>query len=277
MKGKIHSIFIVFFIFFNLNLFAEEKFIASFNSLRLGKNEKNLTLVANTLKNFSLIGLTEVMTKEGIEELVDSLEKNSSLDWEYHISPYSVGHSSYKEFFAFIWKKNDVTFIRELGFYPDENKIFSRPPYGAYFRINDFDFYFVMAHSIFGKSESLRRAEAFNLDEVYDYFQNLDSKENDVIIAGDFNLSALDESFNQLLKHDDQIIYAVDPLIKTTLGNKGFSNSYDNIFLSKLFTKEYTGKSGAYDFTENNFKKNKTSISDHLPVFIIINSQKDDD
>ena len=33
--------------------------------------------------------------------------------------------------------------------------------------------------------------------DVYDYFQDKDKKENDILIAGDFNLYALDESLDQ--------------------------------------------------------------------------------
>ncbi len=285
IKQKIEKIkkikFVIIFIFlfsYSINIFSEEVFIASFNTLRLGVNKKDYNKMAKILKNFKLIGLVEVMNKNGIEELVDNLEKETGVKWKYNLSPYKVGKSSYKEFYGFIWEAEKVKLIKEIGFYPDLDKAFTRPPYGAYFKIGKFDFIMVLAHSIFGKKESYRRAEAFNYDEVYDYFQGIDKKENDVIIAGDFNLPGHDEAFEQMtVLHKDKIIYAVDPLLKTSIGMKALSNSYDNMFLSSIYTSEFTGKSGTYDFTNGDYKKSRDSISDHLPIFIVVETSVDDD
>ena len=54
---------------------------------------------------------------------------------------------------------------------------------------------------------------------MYDYFQDKDKKENDILIAGDFNLYALDESFRPMYKHRDKITYAIDPAIKNNYWN----------------------------------------------------------
>lgn len=260
-----------------VSIFSEDGYIASFNTLRLGRNKKDYTYVAQILENFDLIGLIEVMNEEGVEELVDNLEKVSKDDWDYHISPYPVGKNSYKEHFAFVWKKDKVTFLKERGYYEDTDKSFSRQPYGADFKVGNFDFTFVLAHSIFGKSESLRRAEAFKLNKVYDYFQSLDKTENDIVLAGDFNLSAFDEAFEKLLLYKDKVTYVLNPTINTTLGKNSLANSYDNMFISKNYTQEFNEKSGALDFTNNNFKEMKEKVSDHLPIFIVVETEKDDD
>ena len=156
-------------------------------------------------------------------------------------------------------------------------KKFERTPYGADFKIGNFDFTFVLVHSIFGKRESERRAEAFTMDRVYDYFQNLDSEENDIIIAGDFNLSADDEAFENLLNHSDEVVHVLNPRIKTTIGKDKLASSYDNMFLSKIYTQEFEGKSGAIDFTKKQYRMMKDKISDHLPIFIIVDTEFDDD
>lgn len=267
-------------IFFSFNnVFPQEHLIASFNTLRLGQNKKELARVAKILNNFPLIGLVEVMNQQGVEELVDALEKESKEKWDYLISPYSVGTDSYREFYAYIWKTSTVSLVEEVGFFNDTSNLFIRPPFGATFKIENFDFTLVLMHSIFGKNKSFRKAEAFYLNEVYEYFQNLDSNENDIIIAGDFNLPANDKSFSPLtLKNKDKIIYALDPSLLTTIGAKNLANSYDNMFLSTIYTKEFTGVSGVYDFTNNNFEYSKRFISDHLPIFIEVScGEKDDD
>lgn len=265
------------YILLGISIFAQEAYVASFNTLRLGKNEKDYELTAKILAGFDLVGLIEVMNQEGVEDLITALEKVTNTKWSYHISPYPVGKSSYKEYFAYVWKDDRVTPLKVRGYYPNEDKIFSRPPYGADFKIDNIDFTFVLAHSIFGKTEKVRRREAFRIEEVYEYFQDLDPIENDVIIAGDFNLSALDEAFENFLKHRDEITYTLDPRIKTTLGASKLASSYDNMFISKKYTGEFEGKSGAVDFTKENYKMMKKRVSDHLPIFIILNSSVDDD
>ncbi|MGF6907316.1 endonuclease/exonuclease/phosphatase family protein [Fusobacterium sp. PH5-44] len=268
---------ILMFLLLSFIALASTSNIASFNVLRLGNSQKNYPMTASVLADFDLIGLQEVMNQKGVEKLVYFLEKETKEKWDYHISPYSVGESSYKEYYAYIWKANKVVFLKERGFYSGETKEFSREPYGADFKIGEFDFTYVLIHIVFGKDESRRRSEIFKMHKVYDYFQNLDNDENDIIIAGDFNMPALDESFENLLGHKDEIIYIIDPVMKTTLGKNGLSSSYDNIFLSNKYTQEFTGYSGSIDFTEGKYGDRKKNISDHLPIFFQVNILTDDD
>lgn len=268
---------LILYILMTLTLLAQEGYITSFNTLRIGKAQKDFKLMSKVLEGFDVVGLIEVMNPIGVEKLIKELEKESGVRWEYHISPYPVGSTSYKEYFAYIWKSERAEFLGDRGFYPDDEKKFERTPYGADFKIGNFDFTFVLVHSIFGKRESERRAEAFTMDRVYDYFQNLDSEENDIIIAGDFNLSADDEAFENLLNHSDEVVHVLNPRIKTTIGKDKLASSYDNMFLSKVYTQEFEGKSGAIDFTKKQYRMMKDKISDHLPIFIIVDTEFDDD
>ena len=254
-----------------------QAYIATFNTLRLGKGVKDYSHLAKSVEPFDIIGLVEVMNKKGVHKLLSEIEKISDEKWGYFISPYPVGTDEYKEYYAYIYKKNRVEFIRSDGFYPDFEDKFIREPFGATFKIENFDFTYVLLHSIYGKKISQRQFEANQLIDVYTYFQNLDEKENDILIGGDFNLSANDPSFKNFLSHEDEIIYALDPSIKTTIGTKGFANSYDNIFLSKKYTQEFKGRSGALDITRGDFIKTRKEVSDHLPIFLIVDTEYDDD
>ena len=276
-KGKLLSIiFALFFILSTLSL-ADEAYIASFNILRLGAAKKDMVQTAKILKGFDIVGLVEVINRDGVEELVDELNKQSDEKWDYHISPFGVGSSKYKEYFAYVYKKDKVKFIKSEGFYKNGKSSFLREPYGATFQIGNFDFTFVLVHTIYGNNESQRKAENYKMVDVYNYFQDRDEKENDILIAGDFNLYALDESFRPLYKHADKITYAIDPAIKTTIGAKGRANSYDNFFFSQKYSQEFTGSSGALDFSVDNPKLMRKIISDHIPVFIVVETSKDDD
>ena len=276
-KGKLLSIiFALFFILSTLSL-ADEAYIASFNILRLGAAKKDIVQTAKILKGFDIVGLVEVINRNGVEELVDELNKQSDEKWDYHISPFGVGSSKYKEYFAYIYKKDKVKFIKSEGFYKNGKSSLLREPYGATFQIGNFDFTFVLVHTIYGNNESQRKAENYKMVDVYNYFQDRDEKENDILIAGDFNLYALDESFRPLYKHADKITYAIDPAIKTTIGAKGRANSYDNFFFSQKYSQEFTGSSGALDFSGDNPKLMREIVSDHIPVFIVVETSKDDD
>ena len=272
----IASVLMIFTMFSTMSS-ADEAYIASFNILRLGAAEKDMVQTAKLLQGFDLVGLVEVINKKGIEELVDELNKQSPDTWEYHISPFGVGSSKYKEYFGYVYKKDKVKFIKSEGFYKDGKSSLLREPYGATFKIDNFDFTLVLVHTIYGNNESQRKAENFKMVDVYDYFQDKDKKENDILIAGDFNLYALDESFRPMYKHKDKITYAIDPAIKTTIGTKGRANSYDNFFFSQKYTTEFTGSSGALDFSEKDPQLMRQIISDHIPVFIVVETSKDDD
>ena len=276
-KGKLLSI--IFALFFSLSTLslADEAYIASFNILRLGAAKKDMVQTAKILKGFDIVGLVEVINRDGVEELVDELNKQSDEKWDYHISPFGVGSSKYKEYFAYVYKKDKVKFIKSEGFYKNGKSSLLREPYGATFQIGNFDFTFVLVHTIYGNNESQRKAENYKMVDVYNYFQDRDKKENDIFIAGDFNLYALDESFKPLYKHSDKITYAIDPAIKTTIGTKGRANSYDNFFFSQKYSQEFTGSSGALDFSGDNPKQMREIISDHIPVFIVVETSKDDD
>lgn len=265
------------FVLTSISAFSREAYIASFNVLRLGASKKDMQKTAQVVSVFDLVGLVEVINREGVEELVTELNKLGKEKWDYHISPFSVGSKKYKEYFAYVYKKDKVKFLKSQGFYKNGKSSFLREPYGADFKIDNFDFTFILAHTIYGNDISQRKAENFKLVEVYDYFQDRDKKENDIIMAGDFNLYALDESFKPLLKHKDKITYVIDTSIKTTIGPRGRANSYDNMFLSTKYTGEFTGASGAVDFSEENPALMREIISDHIPVFIVVETSKDDD
>ena len=276
----IKNIFILLIFIFTLS-FSNEKenkaYLGSFNTLRLGKGEKNFEHLAKSIEPFDIVGLVEVMNKKGIYKLISEVEKISDSKWGYEISPYPVGTDEYKEYYAYLYKKDRVTFIKSEGFYPDTDNDFIREPYGATFKIGNFDFTYVLIHSIYGKKISQRQFEARKFIDIYNYFQNLDPLENDILIGGDFNLPANDSAFEPLLTHRDEIIYSLDPTIKTTIGTKGFANSYDNLFLSKKYTREFKGESGALDITNNEFIKTRKEVSDHLPIFIVVDTEFDDD
>ena len=91
-KGKLLSI--IFALFFSLSILslADEAYIASFNILRLGAAKKDMVQTAKILEGFDIVGLVEVINRDGVEELVDELNKQSDEKWDYHISQIGRAH-----------------------------------------------------------------------------------------------------------------------------------------------------------------------------------------
>jgi endonuclease/exonuclease/phosphatase family metal-dependent hydrolase len=259
--------------------FGETANIASFNTLHLGwksehKQEK-IEGLASVISLFDLVGIQEVMKKDGVKQLVNELNKQEGKNiWRYDLSPHSVGSKRYREYYAFIYRTDKVKKIRKGSFYPEEErgKSFMREPYGAKFQIGDFEFTYVIIHAIYGKKKSERQKEALQMVDVYDYFKDKyseNNEENIVLIGGDFNLPSHDDAFAGFLKHPDMIVDAIAPNQKTTIGKSGLVSSYDHIFYPyELMKDRYTGRSGVVDFTNNNHAEIRKIISDHIPVFI---------
>ena len=242
--------------------------IASFNALRLGEKQKDYKAFSKILANFDLIGLEEVMNEKGVKKVQAYLEKLTKEKWDYIISEDSVGSENYREYYAFIYRHDKFSETKGLGFYKekDENE-FMREPYGAYFKAGNFDFVYIIAHSVFGDKEKQRLLEAANYVNVYEYFLKL-TDEDDIIIAGDFNTAADNMAFKNLSdKYSVSYILEPDDNL-TTLSDTKLVSSYDNFFINLKKTKEFTGNSGVYNFIKNNnYSTVKKYISDHLLIF----------
>ena len=242
--------------------------IASFNAMRLGEKEKNYEVMAKILSNFDLIGIEEVMHEKGLKKLKAHLIKVTGEKWEYIISENSVGSEGYREYYGYIYRKEKFQEVRKLGFYKEKNENeFMREPYGAYFKSGNFDFVYVICHSIFGDKETQRLIEASNYINVYEYFLKK-SEESDIIIAGDFNVPADSPAFKNLSEKIG-VSYLLSPEENpTTLSDERLVSSYDNFFINREKTREFLENSGVYNFVKSdNYAIIKKYISDHLPIF----------
>lgn len=241
--------------------------VASFNIMRLGEKPKDYKTISKIISKFDLVGLEEVMNEKGLKKLKYHLTNLTGEEWEYIISENSVGSENYREYYGYIYKKDKFQEARGIGFYKEENKNeFMREPYGAYFKSGNFDFVYIICHSIFGDNEKQRLIEAANYSKVYEYFLNM-TQENDIIMAGDFNVPADSPAFQNLFLKNN-VSYILDPKNNyTTISDTGLANSYDNFFIDKKKTREYTGRYGVYNFIKNNNGLIKKYISDHLLIF----------
>lgn len=261
---------IIFSILFFVSIFSYSDIIrvASFNALHLGTSKKDYASLAKILSKFDIIALEEVMNKKGLDKLVEKLDNK----YAYSISE-SVGTEKYREHYAVMYKKSVVDKISLVGKYAEKNNEFIREPSAFYVKSNKLDFLLIPVHSVFGDNPKKRAYEASKYVDVYRYFSNL-TKQDDILILGDFNLSANDKAFDSLKKENFSNI--LDPSVdKTTISKKGLANSYDNIFINLKNTRAFTNRYGVYNFTKNNNELIRKYISDHLLVFIEMDNKED--
>ncbi|WP_311695521.1 endonuclease/exonuclease/phosphatase family protein [Sneathia sanguinegens] len=262
------KLIIIIAIFFECICFSKRITLASFNVERLGESKKDYVSLAKIVSKFDIIALEEVMNTDGLDKLLKHLN-----NYSYIISK-PVGSKKYKEHYAILYKKNVVDKIENIGVYNDKNNDFIREPLAFYVKTNKLDMLLIPVHSIFGKNESERVYEATKYIDVYNYFYNK-TKQDDIILLGDFNLPANDKAFNRL-KRKYNLENIINPIEdKTTLSKKGLASSYDNIFINISKLKAFTNRYGVYNFTMNNYEKIRKYISDHLLIFIELENERD--
>ncbi|NYV27314.1 endonuclease/exonuclease/phosphatase family protein [Streptobacillus felis] len=270
---RIFKIFL--FIIFSINIWAEPILLASFNAMKLGENEKDWISMAKIVSKFDIVSIQEVMNEKGLNKLREEVKKYTNEEWGYLISDVPVGSREYKEYFGILYKKNKVNKIISLGTYQDgKSGYFIREPFGALIKSNNFDFVVVSIHSIYGKDKVEREIEASRYHKVYKYFLDK-SKEEDIILLGDFNLPANSKAF-RYFKDTFKVKEALNPNSnKTTMSDRGLANSYDNAFFNRNNLKEYTGRFGVYNYTKNNYEQVRKYISDHLVIFMEFENEGD--
>ncbi|MBN1645288.1 hypothetical protein JW851_04620, partial [Candidatus Woesearchaeota archaeon] len=159
--------------------------------------------------------------------------------------------------------------------YYDKFDKFIREPYFASFKSDEFDFDIFTVHILYGDSAADRMGEMKQIADVYEYYQEKDSLENDLILTGDFNTRPWDDNFDFIWQIPEVTIAIRDG--ESTIGSNG--NLYDNIIFDSN-TEEYTGINGIYYFDEKlglDMEEAKTSVSDHRPIYTVFCTGTDDD
>lgn len=243
--------------------------IASFNIRKFSDNsrtDEEIKQIAEVLSEFDLIAVQEVLGDPNI------LNRTTAMlpGYDYIVSD-EVGNIQ-KERYAFIFN-DKIKMIKKGRTYYDKYDTFIREPYYASFKAGEFDFKIITVHILYGDSASDRTAEMKQIASVYEYYQEKDASENDLILTGDFNTQPTQNNFDYIWQ-----IPHVEVAIKegkSTIGKTG--NLYDNILFDSN-TDEYTRLSGIHYFDKGMEQdKAREAISDHRPVYAVFCTGMDDD
>ncbi|MBT3274685.1 MAG: endonuclease/exonuclease/phosphatase family protein [Spirochaetales bacterium] len=247
---------------------------ATFNIRRLSdrsRNDEELEAICRVLSIFDFIAIQEALETDILDRAVRMLYNRYGMSYAY-VASDAVGRGGYYEIYAFLYRSDQVSFEGTSALIPDPLDYFIRQPFYANFLSDNFDFYAISTHVVYGKSRKDRLQEAILLDDVFDYVWELD-EENDVLLMGDFNLRPDDEHLRELRGRAGLVYLNEEP---TTLGE----NIYDNIWLNEEFTSELM-ESGVLLFDEEFFNNDdtaaKNAVSDHRPLWVRFNTAADDD
>ena len=257
---------LIIFFFSVSSLYSQVKLV-SWNIQNLGKskNAEEIAFMANTLIDFDVIAIQEVVSGYGgpqaVAKLADELNRKGA-KWNYTIGNPTESSPYVTERYAFIWKTSEVKLLKKAWL--DQNFVpeIEREPFMADFSYKNKIFTLVSFHAIPKKKQPEREIKYFK------FFPELYPNKN-LIFLGDFNTPQSNNVFNPLKKMNYQPAFVNQ---KTSLRTKCINNDclaseYDNIFYHSQ--KTIGLKRGILHFYRKfSTQKEAKKISDHVPIWV---------
>ena len=270
-----HLLLLLFFIIGlpQLIIAQKETSLVSWNIRDFGKTKsaEEIENIAEILRDYDIIAIQEVVAGYGgsqaVARLADELNRKGS-KWDYSIS-YATKSPKYKtEKYAFLWKTSKVKVIEKGTLITELEVCVYREPYRMKFKANGNQFTIINYHS---RKHSEQPEVEVNC--ISDYILN--HKEENIILAGDFNLSIGHRVFNTLKENDYKACLNGD---RTTLKRSCKDNNYLNHAIDNIIYDAFKNElmdCGTIDFVQEcDQLKAMRMLSDHLPVFIKFRSNK---
>jgi deoxyribonuclease-1-like protein len=255
--------FLLFILFYNL-AFSQVK-ILSWNVENLGKSKSDSTIVfiANTIKDYDVVALQEVVAGHGgaqaVAKLADELNRRGA-KWDYTISN-PTSSSAYKtERYAFLWKTAKVKKIGTAWLEKKYHLEIDREPYYCTFSYNEKQFTVANFHAITKSKQPETEIKYFKF--LPEQYPNLN-----LIFLGDFNCPQSHSVFNPLKKmgYTSVFVKQKTTLKKNCKNGVCLASEFDNIWYntSKISIKN-PKVIHFYTSFENLAAARK--ISDHIPL-----------
>jgi len=234
--------------------------IASYNVAGLGGPRKDYMTLAKVINNFDVVAAEDVKSAGGLEKVLSLLADG----WEAAISDNEQESAKYSEFFGFFYNER-VQLYRMLGPYPGD-ALFSRPPYGANFKVKgtSFSFNLIACHIDSSKGARAREAEIDRLGAVYKYFEKLTGNHGITIMAGDFGEERM-RAFHALTDEGGEQVL---PLKATAMESSGVERNDDHIFVSPGL-RPRVEKADVLYWTRD-WGGSRSTVSDHFPVYLVL-------
>lgn len=259
------SFFSLLFLLITPLCFSQTKLISwNIENLGTSKSDETITFIANTLRDYDLIAIQEVVAGYGgaqaVARLADELNRKGA-KWDYVISD-PTSSSAYKtERYAFIWKTSKLKKIGKAWLEKKYHLEIDREPYFCTFQNENKQFTIVNFHAITKNRQPETEIKYFKF--LPDEYPNLN-----LIFAGDFNCPQSHTVFNPLKKMGYQSILVNQ---KTSLKQECkndicLASEFDNMYYKTSKIKALN--SGIIPFYKKfNSLKSARIISDHIPIW----------
>ncbi|MGM8931369.1 helix-hairpin-helix domain-containing protein [Salinicola halophyticus] len=243
--------------------------VGSWNLKHLGwNNGKRLDAVADVAKGADLWALEEVMDDSAVTQLKRELERQTGEAWS-SMTSHTVGRSSYRESYAYLWRDSAVEYTKGAVLYLDPGDLFAREPYLAEFRDKDTGDKIAMAavHIVYGDNRADRTPEIREMASIWEWMREV-YPDSARILAGDFNLPPSDSAWQSLRDTGAQpaITHGATTLSET---NGQYASLYDNFWYDPVEL-DATG-AGIVRFPEMLGIDHATArdiVSDHAPIYL---------
>lgn len=247
--------------------------LASWNLKRLGHGQKRLDLAARVMRDQDVVALEEVMTPEGVDQLLAHLP-----GWAALVSPAPVGRAGYAEHYAVLYRKDALRPVDSFTV-DDPRDEFAREPFVACLAAAEFDFCLVIIHVVFGATVGPRDAEIAALGPLVDRLSSR-SAERDWLIIGDFNRPARASSFAALTDRGFAMASG-DSLLLTSIATGGYRSDYDHLLLHPSRTREWRHDCQRIDIVADtcagDYAACARDLSDHAPIRATFDASGPDD
>lgn len=255
----------LFLLFISFQTFSQVKLL-SWNIQNFGKSKSDseIRFIANTVKEYDIIAIQEVVAGDGgsqaVAKLADELNRKGS-KWEYTISN-PTSSSAYKtERYAFLWKTHKIKKISKAWLEKKYHLEIDREPYFCTFEYENKSFTVANFHAITKNKQPETEIKYFKF--LPQEYPNLN-----LIFVGDFNCPQSHTVFNPLRKmgYASTLINQKTSLKMECISGNCLASEFDNIFYNTSKIKLIN--TGVIPFYKNyDSLKLARKISDHIPIW----------
>ena len=249
--------------------------IGSWNIKHLGwNNDKAFAQVAHVANHFDLLAIQELMDTAALARLEREVEALSGEAWS-SMASRELGHSSYTEHYAFLWRESEVAYADSAVVFLDHGDVFSREPYSARFRDVEAGEVITVGtvHVLYGDSVGDRLPEIAALADYWQWLEEI-AAGTPRLLMGDFNLAPDHAGWAPLRALGaEPAITDGRSTLATTAGE--YANLYDNLWFdtARLAVSD-RGILSFPDLLEMTHMEARDQVSDHAPVYVGINGAR---
>lgn len=241
--------------------------LLSWNIENMGssKSEQDIAFIANTVKDYDIVALQEIVAGDGgaqaVAQLADELNRKGA-QWDYVISE-PTSSSAYKtERYAFLWKPSRVKKIGEAWLEKKYHLLIDREPFYCTFQYQNQQLTIANFHAITQSKQPETEIKYFKF--LPTQYPNLN-----LVFVGDFNCPQSHTVFIPLQKMGYQSAFQNQKtsLKKECKNNNCLASEFDNMWYNT--NKLSVTNTNAIPFYESFPTLTEArEISDHIPISV---------